>query len=73
MSSHIEHNASGCIDETVDAVIKKEWNAKEYSKENYKYNEMKEKIKDMLDKNHYVLDGPISLINTDSGRKRRIY
>lgn len=72
-NNHTEHNASGYIDETVDAVIKKEYNAKEVAKENYKYKDMSKHIKDLLDANGYILDGPISLINIDSGRKRRIY
>ena len=70
---HIQHNASGCVDTVVDSVLKKEWNGKARVKEDYKYQEMTKIIKAVLASNNYVLDGPISLISLESGRKRRIY
>ena len=70
---HVEHNSSGCIDYTVDAVIKKEWNKADRDQEDYKYRKMAKVIKAALETNGYVLEGPISLISTESGRKRRIY
>lgn len=70
---YIEHNGSGFVDPTVDGVIKKEYNHKQRLKEDYKYSNMRKDIKAILADNGYVLEGPISLINTESGRKRRIY
>ena len=70
---HIEHNGSGCIDTTADFVIKKECEQKKKSKEDYEYTKMTHNIKDLLKQNGYILEGPISLIKEDSGRKRRIY
>lgn len=70
---HIEHNGSGCIDTTADFVIKKECECKKKAIEDYKYRKMMNNIKDLLKDNGYILEGPISLINKESGRKRRIY
>lgn len=70
---HIEHNGSGYIDPAVDYVIKKEYNEKARKKEDYKYKQMVKQIKKILESNDYILDGPISLINVKSGRKKRIY
>ena len=71
--SNIERNGSGCVDPTVDCIIKKECAYKKKAKEDYKYFKMKEEIKNLLGKNGYMVEGPISLIKEDSGRKRRIY
>jgi hypothetical protein len=71
--SHVEHNGSGFVDPTVDKVIKKEYDHKKRIKEDCKYNKMSKEIKEILKDNGYILEGPISLINSDSGRKRRIY
>lgn len=66
-------NGSGCTDLTVDSMIKKEIERKKKAKEDYKYYQMRNKVKDMIEKSGYVLDGPICLINTKTGNKRRIY
>ena len=70
---HVEHNGSGYIDSTVDALIKKECECKKKAKEDYNYRKMMNTIKDLIKDNGYILEGPISLINEESGRKRRIY
>ena len=71
--SNIEMNGSGCVDPTVDCIIKKECACKKKAKDEYKYFKMKEEIKNLLDRNGYILEGPISLINDKTGRKMRIY
>ena len=71
--SNIERNGSGCVDPTVDCIIRKECTCRKKIKEDYKYFKMKEEIKKLLDRNGYILEGPISLINDKTGRKRRIY
>jgi hypothetical protein len=73
MSNHVEHNGSGFVDPTVDGVFKKAYNERERAKEDYEYRHMQKDIKAILEANSYVLEGPISLINVESGRKRRIY
>lgn len=70
---HIEHNGSGYVDTTVDAVIKKERMTKKMDIEKCNFNKMLKDIKNILRTYNYVLDGPISLVNIDSGTKRRIY
>lgn len=70
---HVEHNSSGYVDTTVDAVLKKEWNCEARTKEDIKYKAMIKNIKTILENSGYLLDGPISLISKESGRKRRIY
>ena len=70
---YVEHNGSGYIDETVDMVIKNEYNHEKRLKEDLKYKEMSKDIRGILEENGYVLEGPISLINKSNGRKRRIY
>lgn len=72
-NEYTERNGSGCLDCTVDEVIKREYNHQERIKEDYKYQEMTKIIKAILASNNYVLEGPISLISLTSGRKRRIY
>jgi hypothetical protein len=72
-TKYIEHNGSGVIDPTIDTVIKKEYNRKEHLKEECNYIEMKANIKRILEKNGYMLEGPISLIHIKTGEKRRIY
>ena len=69
----MERNGSGCVDPTIDSIIKKECACKKKAKEDYKYAKMMHNIKDLLKQNGYILEGPISLIKEDSGRKRRIY
>lgn len=71
--THIEHNGSGYVDTTVDAIIKKENDDRQRVIEDYKYRRMTKMIKDILDVEGYTLEGPISLIKIESGRKRRIY
>ena len=71
--SNIERNGSGCVDPTVDCIIKKECECKKKANEDYKYKKMMNNIKELLKVNGYILEGPISLIKEDSGRKRRIY
>lgn len=71
--SNIERNGSGCVDPTLDSIIKNECECKKKAKEDYKYRKMMNDIKDIIKSNGYLLDGPISLINEKSGRKRRIY
>lgn len=71
--SNMERNGSGCVDPTVDCIIKSECDRKKRAKDEYKYFRMKEEIKKLLCKNGYMLEGPISLINEKTGRKRRIY
>lgn len=70
---HIEKNGSGYADETVTEVIEHEFNIKKRDKEDYEYRQMRKKIKHILEDSGYILDGPISLINEKSGRKKRIY
>ena len=69
----MERNGSGCVDPTVDCIIRKECACEKKAKEDYKYAKMMHNIKDLLKQNGYILEGPISLIKEDSGRKRRIY
>ena len=40
--SNIERNGSGCVDPTVDCIIKKECACKKKANEDYKYVKMKE-------------------------------
>jgi hypothetical protein len=70
---YVEHNGSGYADPTADAVLRREHSREIKARENEKYTIMVKRIKKILDDNNYVLDGPISLINVVSGRKRRIY
>ena len=70
---HVERNGSGYVDTTVDYVVRKEYNRKARAKEDYEYRHMMNDIKDILESNGYILEGPISLINEKTGRKRRIY
>lgn len=70
---YIEHNGSGYVDTTVDAVIKKERMEKKIDIEKCNFNKMLKDIKNILRKYNYVLDGPMSLVNVDSGTKKRIY
>lgn len=76
-TTRIEHNIEGYIDTAADPLIKKEYYHKrnEHARkiENGKYQKMVRKIKKILSDNDYVLNGPINLINTNSGRRRRIY
>lgn len=72
-NNYIEHNGSGYRDDTVDDVIKHEQEENKAKKEEIKYIKLKRDIKKMLVEAGYILDGPISLINIDSGKKRRIY
>lgn len=69
----VERNGSGYVDPTVDHIIKNEWNAKEIAREDYKFRHMSKDIKKLLEDNGYILDGPICLINTESGRRKKIY
>lgn len=69
----MERNGSGYIDPTVDAVLKIEHNKEVKDRENQRYHIMSKTIKRILENNGYELEGPISLINKDTGRKRRIY
>ena len=71
--SNMERNGSGCVDPTVDCMIRKECECQKKAREDYKYAKMMHNIKDLIRKNGYILEGPISLIKEDSGRKRRIY
>jgi hypothetical protein len=73
MGKHIEHNGSGYADPTADAVIKREYAREDKAKEDERYRIMVKGIKRLLENNDYMLQGPISLINMESGRKRRIY
>jgi hypothetical protein len=73
MGKHIEHNGSGYADPTADAVIKREHAREDRAREDQQYHNMVKGIKRLLENNDYVLQGPISLINMESGRKRRIY
>ena len=70
---YTEHNGSGYVDPTVDAVIKREQERKERVIEDREYHTMVNEIKKLLGKHNYELCGPISLINMDTNRKRRIY
>lgn len=71
--NHVEHNGSGYPDPTIDAVIKMEKAEEKKHIENKKYRTMAKNIKHIIESNGYRLETPISLINQDSGRKRRIY
>ena len=71
--SNRERNGSGCVDPTVDCIIRKECECQKKAREDYKYATMMHDIKDLIKQNGYILEGPISLIKEDSGRKRRIY
>lgn len=73
VEKYIEHNGSGYVDTTVDAVIKKERMTKKMDIEKCNFNRMLKDIKNILRKYNYVLDGPMSLVNVDSGTKKRIY
>lgn len=74
MSDHyIIKNASGCPDPTVDKIVKKEKILEKKEKEENDYRIMTKNIKKELDKHGYILEGPINLINSKNGRKRRIY
>ena len=70
---HVEHNGSGYVDSTVDSVIKREIVRKNKKDEDYKYHKMYHEINKILKDYDYVLEGPISMVNINSGRKRRIY
>ena len=72
-NNYIEHNGSGYRDDTVDDVIKHEREENKAKKEEIKYIKLKRDIKKILVEAGYILDGPISLINIDNGKKRRIY
>lgn len=50
-----------------------EFDLKERRKEDKKFNEMRKEIKKIISEYDYVLEGPINLINVESGRKRRIF
>jgi hypothetical protein len=73
MGNHIEHNGSGYADPTADAVIKREYAREDRAREDEQYRYMVKRIKKILADNDYMLQGPISLMNMESGRKRRIY
>lgn len=73
MGNHIAHNGSGYADPTLDAVLKHEKADEERYTEDQKYHSMANHIRKVLENNGYKLEGPISLINIESGRKRRIY
>lgn len=73
MGNHIEHNGSGYADPTADAVLKREHAEEVKARDDRRYRDMVRLIKKILDDNNYVLQGPISLINQNNGRKRRIY
>ena len=72
-NGYITHNGSGYVDPTVDAVIKHESALKAKQREDARYHNMAKVIKTALESNGYVLDGPINLVNTNTGHKRRIY
>lgn len=72
-NKYVEHNGSGYRDDTINDVIKHEREENKAKKEEIKYIKLKRDIKKMLVEAGYILDGPISLINIDSGKKRRIY
>ena len=71
--AYVEHNGSGYVDPTVDAVVKREHERRQKAIEDQEYHNMAEEIKKILGRHNYELCGPIELINMDSNRKRRIY
>ena len=71
--SNMERNGSGCVDPTLDILIKQECECKKKSKEDYNYRKMMNNIRGLLKDNGYMLEGPISLINEKTGRNQESF
>ena len=66
-------NASGCKDPTVGIVFKHKKEQYNLIKEDRKFKEMNREISHILSKYGYILDGPIKVINEETGNKRNIW
>ena len=69
----VERNKEGYIDPTLDGVLKREKIREKLEKEKANFKIMKRDIKKLLKMNGYIIEGPISLINIHSGKRRRMY
>ena len=66
-------NASGCKDPTLGGVFQHNKEQYESIKEDRKFKEMNREISHVLSKYGYILDGPMKVINEESGNKRNIW
>lgn len=66
-------NGSGCKDPTLGGVFKHNKEKYESMKEDRKFKEMNREISHILSKYGYILDGPMKVINKETGNKRNIW
>ena len=66
-------NASGCKDPTVGEVFEHNKEKYESIKEDRKFKEMNREISHILSKYGYILNGPMKVINEETGNKRNIW
>ena len=66
-------NASGCKDPTLGGVFQHNKKKAELIKEEKNFKEMNKEISDILSKYGYILNGPMRVINEETGKQRNIW
>lgn len=66
-------NGSGCKDPTVGRVFKHKKEQYNLIKEDRMFKQMNREISHILSKYGYILDGPMKVINEETGNKRNIW
>ena len=66
-------NASGCKDPTLGVVFQHKKEQYDLIKENRMFKQMNKEISDILSKYGYILNGPMRVINEETGKQRNIW
>ena len=66
-------NASGCKDPTLGGVFQHNKKKAELIKEEKNFKQMNKEISDILSKYGYILNGPMRVINEETGKQRNIW
>lgn len=66
-------NASGCKDPTLGGVFQNNKKKADLIKEDRMFKQMNKEISDILSKYGYILNGPMKVINEETGKQRNIW